>query len=104
MDLQTIITNILYVMTIIVLGGLLVLVKSKLGDETFNKLVELVDTQVFAKEQTIKGEGKGAEKKKEVVEAIIEVNPKGLPDDLAELDDLIESRVYLMNQKQKGEN
>lgn len=104
MDLQTIITNILYVMTIIVLGGLLVLVKAKLGDETFNKLVELVDTQVFAKEQTIKGEGKGAEKKKEVVEAIIEVNPKGLPDDLAELDDLIESRVYLMNQKQKGEN
>lgn len=104
MDLQTIITNILYVMTIIVLGGLLVLVKAKLGDETFNKLVELVDTQVFAKEQTIKGAGKGAEKKKEVVEAIIEVDPKGLPDDLAELDDLIESRVYLMNQKQKGEN
>jgi len=104
MDLQTIITNILYVMTIIVLGGLLVLVKAKLGDETFTKLVELVDTQVFAKEQTIKGEGKGAEKKKEVVEAIIEVNPKGLPDDLAELDDLIESRVYLMNQNQKGEN
>lgn len=103
MDLQTIITNILYVMTIILLGGLLVLVKTKLGDETFNKLVELVDTQVFAKEQTIKGEGKGAEKKKEVVEAIIEVNPKGLPDDLTELDDLIESRVYLMNQKQKGE-
>lgn len=103
MDLQTIITNILYVMTIIVLGGLLVLVKAKLGDETFNKLVELVDTQVFAKEQTIKGEGKGAEKKKEVVEAIIEVDPKGLPDDLAELDDLIESRVYLMNQKQKEE-
>lgn len=104
MDLQTIITNILYVMTIIVLGGLLVLVKAKLGDETFNKLVELVDTQVFAKEQTIKGVRKGAQKKKEVVEAIIEVNPKGLPDDLAELDDLIESRVYLMNQKQKGEN
>lgn len=103
MDLQTIITNILYVMTIIVLGGLLVLVKAKLGDETFNKLVELVDTQVFAKEQTIKGEGKGAEKKKEVVEAIIEAGPKGLPDDLAELDDLIESRVYLMNQKQKEE-
>lgn len=103
MDLQTIITNILYVMTIILLGGLLVLVKAKLGDETFNKLVELVDTQVFAKEQTIKGEGKGAEKKKEVVEAIIEADPKGLPDDLAELDDLIESRVYLMNQKQKGE-
>lgn len=103
MDLQTIITNILYVMTIIVLGGLLVLVKAKLGDETFKKLVELVDTQVFAKEQTIKGEGKGAEKKKEVVEAILEVNPKGLPDDLAELDDLIESRVYLMNQEQKEE-
>lgn len=103
MDLQTIITNILYVMTIILLGGLLVLVKTKLGDETFKKLVELVDTQVFAKEQTIKGEGKGAEKKKEVVEAIIEADPKGLPDDLAELDDLIESRVYLMNQKQKGE-
>lgn len=103
MDLQTIITNILYVMTIIVLGGLLVLVKAKLGDETFNKLVELVDTQVFAKEQTIKGEGKGAEKKKEVVESIIEADPKGLPDDLAELDDLIESRVYLMNQKQKEE-
>lgn len=103
MDLQTIITNILYVMTIILLGGLLVLVKAKLGDETFNKLVEIVDTQVFAKEQTIKGEGKGAEKKKEVVEAIIEADPKGLPDDLAELDDLIESRVYLMNQNQKGE-
>ena len=103
MDLQTIITNILYVMTIIVLGGLLVLVKAKLGDETFKKLVELVDTQVFAKEQTIKGEGKGAEKKKEVVESIIEADPKGLPDDLAELDDLIESRVYLMNQKQKEE-
>lgn len=103
MDLQTIITNILYVMAIIVLGGLLVLVKAKLGDETFNKLVEIVDTQVFAKEQTIKGEGKGAEKKKEVVEAIIEADPKGLPDDLAELDDLIESRVYLMNQKQKEE-
>lgn len=103
MDLQTIITNILYVMTIILLGGLLVLVKVKLGDETFKKLVEIVDTQVFAKEQTIKGEGKGAEKKKEVVEAIIEADPKGLPDDLAELDDLIESRVYLMNQKQKGE-
>ena len=102
MDLQTIITNILYVMTIILLGGLLVLVKAKLGDETFNKLVEIVDTQVFAKEQTIKGEGKGAEKKKEVVEAIIEADPKGLPDDLAELDDLIESRVYLMNQNQKG--
>lgn len=103
MDLQTIITNILYIMTIILLGGLLVLVKAKLGDETFNKLVEIVDTQVFAKEQTIKGEGKGAEKKKEVVEAIIEADPKGLPDDLAELDDLIESRVYLMNQNQKGE-
>lgn len=103
MDLQTIITNILYVMTIILLGGLLVLVKAKLGDETFNKLVEIVDTQVFAKEQTIKGEGRGAEKKKEVVEAIIEADPKGLPDDLAELDDLIESRVYLMNQNQKGE-
>lgn len=103
MDLQTIITNILYVMTIILLGGVLVLVKAKLGDETFNKLVEIVDTQVFAKEQTIKGEGRGAEKKKEVVEAIIEADPKGLPDDLAELDDLIESRVYLMNQKQKGE-
>ena len=102
MDLQTIITNILYVMTIILLGGLLVLVKAKLGDETFNKLVEIVDTQVFAKEQTIKGEGRGAEKKKEVVEAIIEADPKGLPDDLAELDDLIESRVYLMNQNQKG--
>lgn len=103
MDLQTILINLVYIFCILFLGVGLVFLKSKLGDEVFNKLVELVDTQVFAKEQTIKGERMGAEKKKEVVEAIIEANPKGLPDDLTELDDLIESRVYLMNQNQKEE-
>lgn len=104
MDLQTILSNLLYLMCLVILGILLVYIKGKIGDLNFENLIKMIDQLVFAKEQTITGKGMGAERKKEVMETLIDVNPAGLPKDVAVLDDLVEGRVYLMNAEKKGEN
>lgn len=67
-------------------------------NEKYARLVDFVETAVTAAEQTIKGDGRGGERKQEVVKAVREwLNGKGIKITDEQLDKLIESVVYQMN-------
>lgn len=71
------------------------LLKEKLNDSKYQKLLDIVEIAVRAAEQTIQGSGQGAVKKDEVLNFVsewmmihgIDINPD-------QLDQLIEAAVY----------
>ena len=73
-------------------------IRSKTTEAQFARLKKWVDIAVTAAEQTIKGPGKGSEKKAYVLEWL-KLNGINLDYDKADL--LIESKVYAMNQEKQ---
>ena len=70
-------------------------------DRRYSQIVEMVEVAVRAAEQTIKGAGKGMEKKKEVENIIYTwLMEKGIEITPEQLDQLIECAVYQLKQEQ----
>ena len=65
-------------------------VKAKVGEQKYEQICEWVRIAVLAADQIYKGEGRGAEKKKYVLEFL---NSKGFKIDAESIDALIESQV-----------
>ena len=66
--------------------------------EEYQRIVEMIETAVYAAEQTIKGDGKGKEKKEIVVQYACEwLNQHGISISEEQLDALIECAVYNLN-------
>ena len=97
-DVQNLLQCFLYLVLIILGGGLLWLIKVKIGDSAFEKLVNWVDVAITAAEEQIKGEKKGAERKTEVMDKLLATTKV---DDVAALSDLVDSRVYKVINKDK---
>lgn len=97
-DVQSLLQCFLYLMLIILGGGLLWLIKVKIGDSAFEKLVNWVDVAITAAEEQIKGEKKGVERKTEVMDKLLATTKVN---DVAALSDLVDSRVYKVINKDK---
>ena len=66
--------------------------------EEYQRIVEMIETAVYAAEQTIKGDGKGKEKKEIVVQYACEwLNQHGISLTEEQLDALIECAVFNLN-------
>lgn len=83
------------VATALISAYVIPLLKEKLNDSKYQKLLDIVEVAVRAAEQTIQGSGQGAVKKDEVLNFVsewmmihgIDINPD-------QLDQLIEAAVY----------
>lgn len=74
------------------------LLKEKLADIKYQRLLEMVEIAVRAAEQTIKGSGHGAIKKDEVINYVTNwMLSHGIYITDEQLDQLIEAAVYAMN-------
>ena len=70
-------------------------------DRRYAQILEMVDVAVRAAEQTIKGSGKGMEKKKEVENIIYAwLMEKGIEITPEQINQLIECAVYQLKQEQ----
>ena len=70
-------------------------------DRRYSQIVEMVEVAVRAAEQTIKGAGKGVEKKKEVENIIYAwLMEKGIEITPEQINQLIECAVYQLKQEQ----
>jgi len=70
-------------------------------DRRYAQILDMVDVAVRAAEQTIKGAGKGVEKKKEVENIIYAwLMEKGIEITPEQINQLIECAVYQMKQEQ----
>ena len=70
-------------------------------DRRYAQILEMVDVAVRAAEQTIKGAGKGVEKKKEVESIIYAwLMEKGIEITPEQINQLIECAVYQLKQEQ----
>lgn len=65
-------------------------IKAKVGEQKYDQICEWVRIAVQAADQIYQGEGRGAEKKKYVVEFL---NSKGFSIDAESIDAMIESQV-----------
>lgn len=73
-------------------------IKTKTAEAKYDRLLHIVATAVRAAEQTIKGDGKGALKKEEVLDFVtFWLSQHGMSISAAQLDQLIEAAVYSMN-------
>ena len=78
------------------------LLKEKLQDMRYTRLLEIVEVGVRAAEQTIKGSGQGALKKDEVINFVTAwMLSHGIMITEDQLDQLIEAAVYAMNNKEE---
>lgn len=78
------------------------LLREKLTDSKYNRLLEMVEIAVRAAEQTIKGSGQGAIKKDEVLEFVTHwMLVHGISISQEQLDQLIECAVYNLKQEAK---
>ena len=78
------------------------LLKEKLQDMRYQRLLEIVEVGVRAAEQTIKGSGQGAIKKDEVINFVTAwMLQHGIEITEDQLDQLIEAAVYAMNNKEE---
>lgn len=78
------------------------LLKEKLSEAKYQRLLEMVDTAVRAAEQTIKGSGQGAVKKEQVLESVsFWMLQHGVDITMEQLDELIEAVVFNMNREGK---
>lgn len=74
------------------------LLKEKLSDIKYQRLLEMVEIAVRAAEQTIKGSGQGHIKKDEVINYVSAwMMQHGIDISEEQLDQLIEAAVYSMN-------
>lgn len=80
------------------LGYALYFLKNRLGDEQFNKYLDMAHLFVEAAEQQF-GEGMGADKKIEVIQLLKDFSKDKLSDTMIE--NLIESAVFEMNNNYK---
>ena len=78
------------------------LLKEKLQDAKYARLLEMVEVAVRAAEQTIKGSGQGAVKKEQVLESVSTwMLQHGVDITFEQLDELIEAVVFNMNREGK---
>ena len=78
------------------------LLKEKLQDMRYTRLLEIVEVGVRAAEQTIKGSGQGAHKKDEVINFVTAwMLSHGIMITDDQRDQLIEAAVYAMNNKEE---
>lgn len=64
-------------------------------NEKLTEIMKAVNVAVSAAEQTIKGSGKGAEKKHQVIEFMLDwMHSRGISFDAEQIDGLIEAAVY----------
>lgn len=76
------------------------LLRAKLADMKYQRLLEVVETAVKAAEQTITGSGMGHVKKEEVLNFVRSwLLSHGIVITEEQLDQLIEAAVYAMNNK-----
>lgn len=78
------------------------LLKEKLSESKYQRLLEMVEIAVRAAEQTIKGSGQGAVKKEQVLESVsFWMLQHGVDITSEQLDELIEAVVFNMNREGK---
>lgn len=78
------------------------LLKEKLSEAKYQRLLEMVEIAVRAAEQTIKGSGQGAIKKEQVIEFVsYYMAQHGIDISHDQLDQLIECAVYNLKQEAK---
>ena len=78
------------------------LLKEKLTDIKYQRLLEMVEIAVRAAEQTIKGSGQGKYKKEDVINYVTSyMLQHGIMITEDQLDELIEAAVYNMNKEGK---
>ena len=88
------------VATVFVSAYVIPLLREKLHDSRYNRLLDMVEIAVRAAEQTIKGSGKGMEKKKEVENIIYAwLMEKGIEITPEQINQLIECAGYQMKQE-----
>lgn len=76
------------------------LLKEKLSEVKYQRLLEMVEIAVRAAEQTIKGSGQGAVKKEQVLESVsLWMVQHGVEITSEQLDELIEAVVFNMNRE-----
>lgn len=86
---------IISVATVLISAYVIPLLKEKLNDSKYQRLLEMVEIAVRAAEQTIKGSGQGAIKKDEVTLFVTEwMRTHGIMITQDQLDQLIECAVY----------
>lgn len=90
------------VATVLISVYVIPLLKEKLNESKYQRLLEMVETAVRAAEQTIKGSGQGAIKKEQVLESVsIWMLQHGVDITSEQLDELIEAVVFNMNREGK---
>lgn len=86
------------VMAVLISTYLVPYLKSLARNEKYARLVEFVSTAVHAAEQTIKGDGRGGERKHEVLKQVRGwLNGRGIDVTEEQLNILVEAAVYNMN-------
>lgn len=90
MDIREILIYLVYLMALALGGGLVYLLKLKIGDTNFQNLLNWIDLMINAAEGQIKGEKKGEERKAVVMNTLLETTKVK---DVAILSDLVDSRV-----------
>ena len=88
------------VATALISAYVIPLLKAKLQEAKYARLLEMVEIAVRAAEQTIKGSGMGNVKKDEVVKFVTEwMLDHGIHITQEQLDQLIEAAVFSMNRE-----
>lgn len=88
------------VATVLISAYVIPLLKEKLNDSKYQRLLEMVEIAVRAAEQTIKGSGQGAIKKEEVVAFVSTwMVSHGINISDSQLDQLIEAAVWQLKQE-----
>lgn len=88
--------------TVVLSAAVIPLLKEKLNDSRYQRLLEMVEIAVRAAEQTIKGSGQGAIKKDEVTKFVTDwMFTHGIFITQEQLDQLIECAVYNLKMEAK---
>lgn len=93
-DITQIVVAVIGLLSVIVTSVVVPLLKKKLGAEKVSEIQVWVEIAVHAAEQLFAGSGKGAEKKKYVLDFLRE---KGFDVDDEAIENAIEAAVYDMN-------
>lgn len=90
------------IVTVVLSAAVIPLLKEKLNDSRYQRLLEMVEIAVRAAEQTIKGSGQGAIKKDEVTKFVTDwMFTHGISITQEQLDQLIECAVYNLKMEAK---
>lgn len=88
--------------TVFISAYLIPLLKEKLNESKYQKILDMVEIAVRAAEQTIKGSGLGAVKKEQVINFVsYYMAQHGIDISHEQLDQLIECAVYNLKQEAK---